>query len=150
MFWIGSLTDWPWANESTNMSTICRNRTWKAWTGLTWLMIDSNDSTLWKFKLRKSEAVLNWDFKLSRRRVWCSELSSEIYCRVIPDDGDSTHLWNVGRQSFYTAVYPRRQLWTVLNCLSNYLLCRLGGLVVSMISIGPKVLGFKPSRGYGF
>jgi hypothetical protein len=24
----------------------------------------------------------------------------------------STHLWNVGRQSFYTAVYPRRQLWT--------------------------------------
>jgi hypothetical protein len=28
------------------------------------------------------------------------------------DDGGSTHLWNVGRQSFYTAVYPRRQLWT--------------------------------------
>jgi hypothetical protein len=25
---------------------------------------------------------------------------------------DSTHLWNVGRQSFYTAVHPRRQLWT--------------------------------------
>jgi hypothetical protein len=32
---------------------------------------------------------------------------------LIPDDGGSTHLWNVGRQSFYTAVYPRRQLWTV-------------------------------------
>jgi hypothetical protein len=31
---------------------------------------------------------------------------------LIPDDGGSTHLWNVGRQSFYTAVYPRRQLWT--------------------------------------
>jgi hypothetical protein len=30
---------------------------------------------------------------------------------LIPDDGGSTHLWNVGRQSFYTAVYPRRQLW---------------------------------------
>jgi hypothetical protein len=28
-------------------------------------------------------------------------------------DGGSTHLWNVGRQSFYTAVQPRRQLWTV-------------------------------------
>jgi hypothetical protein len=50
-----------------------------------------------------------WDFKFSRRRVWCSELSSGIYCRVkwlstdvsfIPDDGGSTHLWNVGRQSF--------------------------------------------------
>jgi hypothetical protein len=23
---------------------------------------------------------------------------------IIPDDGGSTHLWNVGRQSFYTAV----------------------------------------------
>jgi hypothetical protein len=74
--------------------------------------------------------------------VWqdvSSELSSGIYCRVkwlstdvsevrtasiirddhdwwwwwlIPDDGGSMHLWNVGRQSFYTAVYPRRQLWT--------------------------------------
>jgi hypothetical protein len=31
---------------------------------------------------------------------------------LIPDDGGSTRLWNVGRQSFYTAVYPRRQLWT--------------------------------------
>jgi hypothetical protein len=30
----------------------------------------------------------------------------------IPDDGGSTYLWNVGRQSFYTAVQPRRQLWT--------------------------------------
>jgi hypothetical protein len=33
---------------------------------------------------------------------------------LIPDDGGSTHLWNVGRQSFYTAVQPRRQLWTEL------------------------------------
>jgi hypothetical protein len=43
-----------------------------------------------------------------------SELSSGLYClvkwlstdvsEVIPDDGGSTHLWNVGRQSFYTAV----------------------------------------------
>jgi hypothetical protein len=31
---------------------------------------------------------------------------------LIPDDGGSTHLWNVGRQLFYTVVYPRRQLWT--------------------------------------
>jgi hypothetical protein len=30
----------------------------------------------------------------------------------IPDDGGSTHLWNVGRQLFYTAVHPRRQFWT--------------------------------------
>jgi hypothetical protein len=32
---------------------------------------------------------------------------------VIPDDGGSTHLWHVGRQSSYTAVQPRRQLWTI-------------------------------------
>jgi hypothetical protein len=24
-----------------------------------------------------------WDFKFSRRRVWCSELSSGLYCRVV-------------------------------------------------------------------
>jgi hypothetical protein len=35
------------------------------------------------------------------------------------DDGGSTHLWNVGRQSFYTAVCPRRQLWT--SCLPIYI-----------------------------
>jgi hypothetical protein len=33
------------------------------------------------------------------------------------DDGGSTHLWNVGRQSFYTAVHPRRQFWTTLSKL---------------------------------
>jgi hypothetical protein len=27
-----------------------------------------------------------------------------------PDDGGSTYLWNIGRQLFYTAVYPRRHL----------------------------------------
>jgi hypothetical protein len=27
----------------------------------------------------------------------------------VPDDGGSTHLLNVGRQLFYTAVHPRRQ-----------------------------------------
>jgi hypothetical protein len=32
---------------------------------------------------------------------------------LIPDDGGSTHLWNVGRQLFYTAVHRRRQFWTV-------------------------------------
>jgi hypothetical protein len=37
---------------------------------------------------------------------------------LIPDDGGSTHLWNVSRQSFYTAVYPRRQLWTTNHSVS--------------------------------
>jgi hypothetical protein len=31
---------------------------------------------------------------------------------VHPDDGGSTYLWNVGRQLFYTALHPRRQIWT--------------------------------------
>jgi hypothetical protein len=31
---------------------------------------------------------------------------------IIPDDGGSTYLWNVGRQLFYTAVHPIRQFWT--------------------------------------
>jgi hypothetical protein len=38
--------------------------------------------------------------------------SHECLCILIPDDGGSTHLWNVGRQLFYTAVHPRRQFWT--------------------------------------
>jgi hypothetical protein len=35
-----------------------------------------------------------------------------MYCRVLycPDDGGSTYLWDVGRQLFYTAVHPRRQI----------------------------------------
>jgi hypothetical protein len=32
--------------------------------------------------LSKSSRKAVWDFKFSRRRVWCSELSSGIYCRV--------------------------------------------------------------------
>jgi hypothetical protein len=32
------------------------------------------------------------------------------------DDGGSTYLWNVGKQLFYTAVHPRRQIWTWLVC----------------------------------
>jgi hypothetical protein len=45
----------------------------------------------------------------------CLVECTAVYIR---DDGGSTHLWNVGRQSFYTAVHPRRQFWTTM-----YLLC---------------------------
>jgi hypothetical protein len=31
---------------------------------------------------RRQNVLLIWDFKFSRRRVWCSELSSGMYCRV--------------------------------------------------------------------
>jgi hypothetical protein len=66
---------------------------------------------------------LQWDFKFSRRRVWCSELSSGMYCRAkwfvyrrfrgasCLHQPCSMHLRNVGRQYFYTAVHPRRQFW---------------------------------------
>jgi hypothetical protein len=37
-------------------------------------------------------------------RQYNPEDSSEHNTRSLPDDGGSTHLWNVGRQSFYTAV----------------------------------------------
>jgi hypothetical protein len=47
---------------------------------------------------------------------------------IIPDDGGSTHLWNVGRQSFYTAVHPRRQFW-ISNILSGNLLWDECGLL---------------------
>jgi hypothetical protein len=79
-----------------------------------------------------------WDLMFSRRtyRCWSYEFYSLWTCRYIPsfwgthslhfqvwavqpfpissfpDDGGSTHLWNVGRQLFYTAVHPRRQFWT--------------------------------------
>jgi hypothetical protein len=45
-------------------------------------------------------------------RLATQALDPFVLGSLIPDDGGSTHLWNVVRQSFYTAVYPRRQLWT--------------------------------------
>jgi hypothetical protein len=42
---------------------------------------------------------------------------------VIPDDGGSTYLWNVGRQLFYTVVHPRRQFWTLPLC---FIICFRG------------------------
>jgi hypothetical protein len=46
------------------------------------------------------------------RRWWLNVAGSQPSPGFIPDDGGSTQLWNVGRQSFYTAVHPRRQFWT--------------------------------------
>jgi len=92
------------------------------------------------FRKKALQAICSmWDFKFSRRQVWCSELSSGLYCRVkwlstdvsevrnasiiIPDDGGSTHLRNVGRQSFYTVVQPRRRVYCV-HCSTGYLVSR--------------------------
>jgi hypothetical protein len=38
------------------------------------------------------------------RAVFWGILPCKMIVELIPDDGGSTHLWNVGRQSFYTAV----------------------------------------------
>jgi hypothetical protein len=42
-----------------------------------------------------------WDFKFSRRRVWCSELSSAIYCRVkwLSTDVSEVHTASIIRES---------------------------------------------------
>jgi hypothetical protein len=50
-----------------------------------------------------------WDFKFSRRRVWSSEMSSGMYCRV---KQLSTDVSEVRVASIITAVHPRRQFWT--------------------------------------
>jgi hypothetical protein len=49
--------------------------------------------------------------------LWCSELSSGLYCRVkwLSTDVSEVRTASIirdDRQSFYTAVQPRRQLWT--------------------------------------
>jgi hypothetical protein len=49
---------------------------------------------------------------------------------LIVDDGGSTHLWNVGRQWIYTAVYPRRQLWTC----SALFICLVSKALVHLIT----------------
>jgi hypothetical protein len=53
----------------------------------------------------RNEDAYGWIFRV----IWGKQSPSMW---DIPDDGGSTHLWNVGRQSIYTAVQPRRQLWT--------------------------------------
>jgi hypothetical protein len=43
-----------------------------------WLSIENNLASCETF----TDFISIWDFKFSRRRVWCSELSSGLYCRV--------------------------------------------------------------------
>jgi hypothetical protein len=48
-----------------------------------------------------AESILTWHWQRKfTNYACCSELSSGMYCHV------------KGRQSFYTAVHPRRQFWT--------------------------------------
>jgi hypothetical protein len=37
---------------------------------------------VWILERTRKIVYDSWDFKFSRRRVWCSELSSGLYCRV--------------------------------------------------------------------
>jgi hypothetical protein len=48
-----------------------------------------------------------------------SMMFTAVFWAVLHHDGGSMHLWNVGRQSIYTAVQPRRQLWTSIHSRDN-------------------------------
>jgi hypothetical protein len=64
-----------------------------------------------------------WEFKFSRRRVWCSELSSGIYCHVkwLSTDASEvhtasiTHLW----RQFWTS-WRRLFSWLQVKPKDNY------------------------------
>jgi hypothetical protein len=51
-----------------------------------------------------------WDFKFSRRRVWCSELSSGLYCRVKLLSTDVSEVDNKTRSSFIRTTWTGRML----------------------------------------
>jgi hypothetical protein len=67
-----------------------------------------------------------WDFKFSRQRAWCSELSSGMYWRVIWLSTDVSEVLtasiirDVGRQSFHMSVHPRRQFWTYVPVILTF------------------------------
>jgi hypothetical protein len=46
--------------------------------------------------------LVNWDLPTKYYLFDVSDVRTASI--IISDDGGSTHLWNVGRQSFYTAV----------------------------------------------
>jgi hypothetical protein len=75
----------------------------------------SHWKTVFKKTANKKIPLVNFDFAPNFVTVYglglhLKQVSTPV--PFIPDDGGSTHLWNVGRQSFYTAVHPRRQIWT--------------------------------------
>jgi hypothetical protein len=66
--------------------------------------------------------LVSWSWIRCVRLMLCSATAGDIISNFTHrrDDGGSTHLWNVGWQLFYTAVHPRRQIWTLM-----YILCAL-------------------------
>jgi hypothetical protein len=60
-----------------------------------------------------------FDFKFSRWRVWCSELSSGLYCHV---KWLSTDVSEVRTASIIRDNHPWRQLWTSNTCCCSFLL----------------------------
>jgi hypothetical protein len=83
--------------------------------------VPNKDSETRKWHRKTSIDVVTRLFKFNLISLWCSELSSGIYCHVKWLSADVSAVrtatiirdeWTVGRQSFNTAVYPRRQFWT--------------------------------------
>jgi hypothetical protein len=48
-------------------------------------------------------ATLSTGYSVYENASKSVNLDPSVLGLLIPDDGGSTHLWNVGRQSFYTA-----------------------------------------------
>jgi hypothetical protein len=57
-----------------------------------------------------SKQILSFYSLVAAYRVISSSALQNMTFRIV--FWDVLHLWNVGRQSFYTAVHPRRQFWT--------------------------------------
>jgi hypothetical protein len=54
---------------------------------------------------KRNNCTFMWDFKFSRRLVWCSELSSGIYCRVKWLSTDISEVRTASRRQFWTSYF---------------------------------------------
>jgi hypothetical protein len=66
----------------------------------------------------QTPSVVLWDFKFSRQRVWCSELSSGIYCHV---NLLSTDVSEVRRSKII--LHGSISQKTILNTISGFVCC---------------------------
>jgi hypothetical protein len=110
------------------------NSKWR-WEGKRWIFGNAYDITVW---INVTELLGHTDPQTLRTNVRFQVLTaaSMMFRIVFWDDGGSTRLWNVGRQLFYTAVHPRRQLWT----LRTKFACRKLNTVSLMDTFTPVVI----------
>jgi hypothetical protein len=123
--WISGFHDWL----RTRPSSLFMLFQWgpsKGWIASTWHPTSLSWYTLSLFYLHHPPTVIGRFLayclspRLTTQALTPIYLDPFVLGSLIPDGGGSMHLWNVGWHSFYTAVYPRRQLWTSRSrhCLS--------------------------------